>query len=146
LLVLEVKGRCVGRRSRLVLALPVPELHCWCSRHKGRYVGSRRSHDDGDEDLFTRKMTFEVRRTQVHSSACCAVKCMTAIDCRRLRGWAPGGNQAVSCRTLRVKPSRAEPSRVEPSMSCRVVSARCMSQRALYLPMLHLAGMHESMK
>ena len=144
---LRIVGRYRLRKiSLLVLALLVPELHCWFSRHKRRYVGSRRSHDGGDEDLFRRKIAFEVRRTQAHSSACCAVKHMTAIDCRRLRGWVPGGNQAVSSRTLRVKTSRAEPCRVEPSTSCRVVSARYMSQRALYLPMLHLAGIHESMK
>ena len=37
------------KTSILIPALPVPKFHCWCSRHKGQYVGSSPYHDDGDE-------------------------------------------------------------------------------------------------
>jgi len=42
------------KTSLLILALSVPEFHCWCSRHRGCYVGSSPYHDDWDEgDLVT---------------------------------------------------------------------------------------------
>ena len=40
-----------GKAFLLVLALPVPELRCWCLRpeSRGRYVGSRSRYNDGEE-------------------------------------------------------------------------------------------------
>ena len=37
------------KTSLLILALFVPEFHCWCSRHEDQYVGGGCYHDDGDE-------------------------------------------------------------------------------------------------
>jgi len=38
-----------GKAFLLVLALPVPELRCWCLRSRGRYVGSRSRYNNGEE-------------------------------------------------------------------------------------------------
>jgi len=47
---LRIVGRYRRRKtSLLILAVPVPEFHCWCSRHTGQYVGSSPYHDDGDK-------------------------------------------------------------------------------------------------
>jgi len=44
-----------GKAFLLVLAVPVPELRCWCLRSRGWYVGSRSRYDDGEEgDLVER--------------------------------------------------------------------------------------------
>ena len=79
----SLRERYIGRRvwgllggvmeedSLLVLALPVPELHCWCSR-PGLYVASSPRYDDGEEGNV------------VELDSTCAITMTVTLDTRHI--------------------------------------------------------------